>query len=121
MPAYIPSLEAAGLKWVSGYPANQKKNLPYITGLLVLNDTDTGIPVAVMDATWITAQRTVAATAVAAKYLARKDSSAVGILACGVQGRSNLEALSCIFDIKKVKASDVFELRILTLPVRQFC
>ena len=107
MPAYIPSQEAAGIKWVSGYPQNQAKGLPYITGLLILNDPETGIPLAVMDATWITAQRTGAATAVAAKYLARPDSSAVGILACGVQGRSNLEALACQFRITKVRAFDI--------------
>ena len=87
---------------------NQEKKLPYISGLLILNDPDNGIPLAVMDATWITAQRTGAATAVAAKYLARPDSSSVGILACGVQGRSNLEALSCVFEIEKVKAYDIY-------------
>ena len=75
MPAYIPSLGAAGLKWISGYPGNQAKGLPYITGLLILNDPDTGVPTAIMDATWITAQRTGAATAVAARYLARPDSA----------------------------------------------
>jgi ornithine cyclodeaminase/alanine dehydrogenase-like protein (mu-crystallin family) len=107
MPAYIPSLAAAGMKWVSGYPGNQSKGLPYITGLLILNDPGTGVPLAVMDCTWITAKRTGAATAVAAKYLARKDSSSVGIVACGVQGRSNLEALACLFSIKKVKAYDL--------------
>src|SRR3970040_2286135 len=72
MPAYIPSLGASGVKWVSGYPDNQKKGLPYITGLLILNDPETGVPMAVMDCTWITAMRTGAATAVAAKYLARR-------------------------------------------------
>ena len=75
MPAYLPNPGVAGVKWISGYPDNQKRGLPYITGLLVLNDPDTGIPTAVMDATWITAKRTGAATGVAAKYLARKDSS----------------------------------------------
>jgi ornithine cyclodeaminase/alanine dehydrogenase-like protein (mu-crystallin family) len=108
MPAYIPSLQSAGMKWISGYPDNQKKKLPYIRGLLILNDPDTGFPIAVMDATWITAQRTGAATAIAAKYLARKDSSSVGVLACGVQGRSNLEALSCVFGIENVKAFDIY-------------
>lgn len=108
MPAYIPSIESAGMKWVSGYPENQKKKLPYISGLLILNDPDTGFPIAVMDATWITAQRTGAATAVAAKYLARKDSASAGILACGVQGRSNLEALSCLFDLQTIKAFDIY-------------
>ncbi len=107
MPAYIPGLEAAGMKWVAGYPENQSKGLPYISGLLVLNDPDTGFPEAVMDCTWITSKRTGAATAVAAKYLAREDSSSVGIVACGVQGRSNLEALSCLFSIKNVKAYDI--------------
>ena len=107
MPAYIPSLRSAGMKWISGYPDNQEKKLPYISGLLILNDPDNGIPIVVMDATWITARRTGAATAVAAKYLAREDSSTVGILACGVQGKSNLEALSCVFDITKVKAFDI--------------
>ena len=108
MPAYIPSFESAGMKWVSGYPDNQRKGLPYITGLLLLNDPETGIPIAIMDCTWITAKRTGAATAVAAKYLARPDSTTVGIVACGVQGRSNLEALSCLFKIKKVKAYDLY-------------
>lgn len=108
MPAYIPSLEAAGVKWVSGYPENQQKGLPYITGLLILNDADTGLPMAVMDATWITAKRTGAATAVAAKYLARPASSSAGIVACGVQGRTNLEALAALFPITTVKAYDIY-------------
>ena len=108
MPAYIPKMQSAGMKWISGYPENQKKSLPYITGLLILNDPETGIPISVMDATWITAQRTGAATALAAKYLARKESTTAGILACGVQGRSNLEALSCVSHIKKIKAYDIY-------------
>lgn len=108
MPAYIPNVDAAGMKWVSGYPENYKQDLPYITGLIVLNDPKTGIPLSVMDATWITAQRTGAATAVAAKYLARNDCSSVGIIACGVQGVSNLEALDTMFPITKVKAYDLY-------------
>ena len=107
MPAYIPSLQAAGIKWISGYPGNQAKGLPYITGLLILNDPETGVPLAIMDATWITAKRTGAATAVAARYLARTDSSSAGILACGVQGRSNLEALATLFDLSTVKVFDI--------------
>ncbi len=107
MPAYIPAMKSAGIKWVSGYPQNQKRGLPYINGLMILNDPATGIPLCVMDCTWITAQRTGAATAVAAKYLARPDSASAGILACGVQGRSNLEALACLFKIQKVMAYDI--------------
>ncbi|MBZ5527810.1 MAG: ornithine cyclodeaminase family protein [Acidobacteriia bacterium] len=107
MPASIPAMDAAGIKWVAGYPQNQLQGLPYISGLLILNDPETGFPLSVMDCTWITAKRTGAATAVSAKHLARKDSSSVGIVACGVQGRSNLEALACLFPLKQVKAFDL--------------
>ena len=107
MPAYIPSLKSAGLKWVSGFPENFKRNLPYITGLLILNDVETGLPLAIMDCIWITGMRTGAATGVAAKYLARPDSETAGFLACGVQGRTNLMALMELFPIKRVHAFDV--------------
>jgi ornithine cyclodeaminase/alanine dehydrogenase len=106
MPAYIPAMKSAGMKWVSGYPGNQAKGLPYISGLLILNDPDTGIPIAVMDCAWITAMRTGAASAVSAKYLARPESSTIGILACGVQGHTNLEAMSVLFPLEKVMAFD---------------
>lgn len=107
MPAYIPSMKSAGIKWVSGYPDNFKRGLQYINGLLILNDAETGIPYAVMDCTWITAYRTGAASALSAKYLARPESETAAILACGVQGRTNLEALACVFKLKKVYAYDV--------------
>ena len=107
MPAYIPSLKSAGLKWVSGFPENFKRNLPYITGLLILNDVETGLPLAIMDCIWITGMRTGAATGVAAKFLARPDSESVGILACGVQGRTNLMALMELFPIQRVHAYDL--------------
>jgi ornithine cyclodeaminase/alanine dehydrogenase len=107
MPAYLKEARAAGLKWVSGFPDNASRGLPYIAGLFVLNDVETGLPLSVMDCTWITAARTGAATAVAAKYLARPESATAGILACGVQGRSNLEALSCVFSLERVHAYDI--------------
>ena len=107
MPAYIPALNAVGVKWVSGFPGNHKKGLPYITGLLILNDPETGIPVSVMDCVWITAVRTGAATALSARYLARPESSVVGVLGCGVQGRTNVEALNTLFPVKRVMAYDV--------------
>jgi len=107
MPAHIPALHSAGVKWISGYPRNQQRGLPYISGLLILNDDETGIPLAVMDCTWITAMRTGAATAVAARRLARPDSSVVGVLGCGVQGRSNVEALRELFPLRRVVAYDI--------------
>jgi ornithine cyclodeaminase/alanine dehydrogenase len=107
MPAYLSGMGAAGLKWVSGFPRNAERGLPYIAGLFVLNDVETGLPLAVMDCTWLTGARTGAATAVAAKHLARPDSATVGIVACGVQGRTNLEALSCAFSLERVHAYDI--------------
>jgi ornithine cyclodeaminase/alanine dehydrogenase len=107
MPAYIPAMKSAGIKWVSGFPENHRRGLPYISGLLILNDPETGVPISVMDCEWITAMRTAGATAVAARRLARADASVVGILGCGVQGRTNAEALNVLFPLKKVMAYDV--------------
>lgn len=108
MPAYVKAMKAAGMKWVSGYPANQAKGLPYISGLLILNDPMNGLPTCVMDCSWVTAKRTGAATAVAAKHLARKDSEIMAMLACGVQGRTNVEALKVVMPrLSTVQAYDV--------------
>ena len=93
MPAYVREPEVAGLKWVSGYPPNPAKGLPYITGLLVLNDPETGVPLAVMDCAWITAMRTGASAGISAKYLARTDSEVAAVVGCGVQARPSLAAL----------------------------
>jgi ornithine cyclodeaminase/alanine dehydrogenase len=93
MPAYVAEIEAAGLKWVSGYPSNPAIDLPYISGLVVLNDASSGLPIAVMDASWITAMRTGASAGICAKYLAVAHSSVVAIIGCGVQNRCSLAAL----------------------------
>jgi len=107
MPAYIRATGTVGMKWVSAYPENFRFNVPQISGLIVLNDEQTGLPYCIMDGRWITAKRTGAKTAVAAGFLARKSAVSVGILGCGVQGRSNLEALCERFAIKDVHAYDV--------------
>ena len=106
MPAYIPAMKSAGIKWVSGFPENYRRDLPYISGLIILNDSETGLPLAVMDCVWITAKRTAAASAIAARYLARSDAETVGILGCGVQGRSHLQALYTLFPLRRVMAYD---------------
>jgi ornithine cyclodeaminase/alanine dehydrogenase-like protein (mu-crystallin family) len=107
MPAYIPAMNSAGVKWVSGFPDNPKRGLPYISGLLILNDPQTGLPIAVMDCVWITTMRTAAASAVAARRLARPDSSVLGILGCGVQGRTHVEAMKVLFPLERVMAYDI--------------
>ena len=107
MPAYIPDLKSAGIKWVGGFPQNPAKNLPYISGLLIFNDVDTGLPLAVMDCVWITAKRTGAASAISARHLARPESSVMGMLGCGVQGRSHVEAMKELFPLSSVMAYDL--------------
>jgi ornithine cyclodeaminase/alanine dehydrogenase len=108
MPAFLPRMGVAGVKWVSGFPENPRSGLPYVSGLLILNDVVTGFPLCVMDCTWVTAKRTGAATAVVAEHLARENSKVLGILGCGVQGRSNLEALTVVCkSLEEVRAYDV--------------
>jgi len=110
MPAFLPRLMAAGMKWVSGFPENYRYGLPYVLGVIVLNDVETGAPTCIMDAAWVTAKRTGAATAVAAKYLARRDSRVFGVLGCGVEGRSNLEAVFTAFKgLEEARAYDISE------------
>ena len=109
MPGYVREVESAGLKWVSGFPSNIAKGLPYITGLLILNDPDTGLPIAVMDCAWITAMRTGASAGISAKYLARPGSSVAGMLGCGVQARTSLMALvETMPELKQVRCNDLY-------------
>jgi alanine dehydrogenase len=109
MPAYVKEVEAAGIKWVSGYPTNTEKGLPYITGLLILNNPATGIPIAVMDCAWITAMRTGASVGISAKYLARQGSSVAAMLGCGVQARTSLRALvETLPELSKVRCYDLY-------------
>ena len=94
MSSSCPPLGFAGCKWQSGDPANPSRGLPYIQGLYILNDNDSGEMVAVMDARWITGKRTAAASALVARYQARRDSRELALLGCGLQGRAHLEALA---------------------------
>lgn len=107
MPCWAPKHEAAGLKWVSGYPKNKEKGLPYIAGIMVMNDPETGMITSILDCGWITAMRTGGVTGMCARHMANPDSEVIGVLGCGVQGRANLEALlvACP-NIKRVYAYD---------------
>ncbi|MEK6568537.1 MAG: alanine dehydrogenase [Candidatus Omnitrophota bacterium] len=102
MPAYIEGMEACGMKWVSVHPQNLKHGLPSVMALIIINDPKTGFPLAVMDGTYITNLRTGAAGGIAAKYLARKNSSRIALVGCGVQAQTQLMALNEIFNIETV-------------------
>lgn len=92
----------------ANFPHNANRfGLPMIQGVIVLADAENGYPLAVMDSMEITVQRTGAATAVAAKYLARPDSKSILICGCGNQGRVSIQALSKIFSLEHAFAYDV--------------
>ena len=88
-----PHLGYAGCKWQSGDPANPGRGLPYIQGLYILTEDATGQMHAVMDAGWLTGQRTAAATGLVVRHLAKEKDRILGILGCGLQGRKHLEAV----------------------------
>ncbi|HSL96607.1 MAG TPA: ornithine cyclodeaminase family protein [Thermoleophilia bacterium] len=92
--AWLSDSGALGVKWVTIFPANAAKGLPAVGGLVVLSDASTGRPEAILDGGVITAWRTGASAALAARYLARPEVDCVGLLGCGVQGRASVDALA---------------------------
>jgi len=92
----------------ANFPENPKRlGLPTIQGLVILCDGEYGSPLAVMDSIEITIQRTGAATAVAAKYLAKSDSKTITICGCGNQGTVSARALSKVISLEKLFVYDV--------------
>ena len=74
------------LKWVTSYPHNPDRDLPVVTGVIVLSDAETGAELAIVDARSVTWLRTGAAAAVSAQVLAAPDAATVGLIGCGVNG-----------------------------------
>jgi alanine dehydrogenase len=96
----------------ANFPQNAKRfGLPLIQGAVFLADAQNGYPLAIMDSMEITIRRTGAATAVAAKYLARPDSKSILVCGCGNQGRVSVQALSKIFSLEQVFAYDIDDSR----------
>jgi len=107
MPAALPG--GAGIKWVNVHPGNRARNLPTVMAVIIYNDRETGYPLAVMEATIITAYRTGASAAIAAKYLARKNSSTLGIIGAGMQAHTQVLAHTGLFTFEKVNIFDISE------------
>ena len=83
-------------------PGNpERRGLPTIQGVIVLCDADTGFPLAVMDSIVVTTRRTAAATALAARYLAREDADELTMYGCGEQGFAQVHALSRVRPIRR--------------------
>jgi len=105
MPASLPG--CAGMKWVNAHPQNPSHNLPSVMATIIYNDPETGYPLAIMDATEITAYRTGAAAAIASKYLARRDSHTIGIIGAGYQAYTQILAHSELFSPISIKVFDI--------------
>jgi ornithine cyclodeaminase/alanine dehydrogenase len=118
MPAYLADGDVAALKWVSGYPENPARGLPYISGLIVVNHADTGLPVAVLDAAEITAARTAAASGVCIRRFAPEASRTVGLLGCGEQGRYHARVVTALEPEARIRAWDPVQERVGTLGGR---
>jgi ornithine cyclodeaminase/alanine dehydrogenase len=115
MPAYLRDDDVAALKWVAGYPANKERGLPYISGLIVLNDPDTGLPLAIMDGAEITAARTAAASGVCIRRFAPDRWSRAALLGAGEQGRFHLRVLRALNPDASIHAWDPHPERIAAL------
>jgi alanine dehydrogenase len=106
MPAYLRDEDVVALKWVAGYPANKERGLPYITGLIVLNDPETGLPLAIMDGAEITAARTAAASGVCVRRFAPAGWRRAAILGCGEQGQFHARLLRALEPDVRIRAWD---------------
>lgn len=108
MPAYVNG--TAGIKWVSVHPHNPNYNLPSVMACIILSDPSTGRAIAFMDGTYITSMRTGAAGGVAVEYLARKDSTVIGMIGAGIQAKTQLMAIAEVLPkIEEVRVYDLFK------------
>jgi ornithine cyclodeaminase len=106
MPAYLKASGALGTKIISIFPENQYTDLPTIHALMIVIDSHTGQPQAIMDAGRLTALRTGAVSGVATDLLARKDARVAAIFGAGVQGRTQLQAVCTVRSIEKALVYD---------------
>lgn len=107
MPAYMGDLGGVGIKIVSVFPNNTKKGKPTISAVIILNNAETGEPLAIMDAAYLTALRTGAASGVATKHLANQQASKLALFGTGGQALKQLEA---ILEVRSVQEVSVFDL-----------
>lgn len=97
MPAYLGGkYQMAGMKWYGSNIENKKRGLPRSILMMMLNDKDTGAPLALMSANLVSSYRTGAIPGVGARYLARKDADTVSIIGPGVMGRTSLSAFMSV-------------------------
>lgn len=103
MPGYLPRSEALGAKIVSVFDGNKHRGLPTVTALLLMLDTDTGLPRAMMQADRLTAVRTGAVSGLATDLLARHDAETLAVFGAGAQARTQIEAINAVRSIREVR------------------
>ena len=97
MPAWVSGGDALGVKWISYYPGNTERGWPDSSGLIVLNDPEHGLPVAIMEGMWITLVRTAACGAVAARHCVRGEPKRLGLVGCGGLGHWSVRVFGAVF------------------------
>jgi ornithine cyclodeaminase/alanine dehydrogenase-like protein (mu-crystallin family) len=107
MPAYLHQSRNLAVKIVSIYSENPQLNLPTISATVLALDPQTGIPLAIMEGTSLTAIRTGATGGLAAKLLAREDAKKAAVFGAGVQARAQLQALTVVRSIETVDLFDI--------------
>jgi ornithine cyclodeaminase/alanine dehydrogenase len=107
MPAYLRELDVVAMKWVSGFPSNPARGLAAISGLIIVNDPETGAPTAVLDAAEITAARTAAASGVCVRAFAPEGWRCAAVLGCGEQGRYHCALLRALNPSCEIRTYDV--------------
>ena len=108
MPAYIESLKASGFKWVGGFSDNREKHgLPYLIATILVQNSSTGYPLAIMSGVHITNLRTGAVAAIAVQHYARPEPHRLAFVGAGVQARFALAAIKRVAEIVEVRAYDI--------------
>jgi alanine dehydrogenase len=108
MPAYIESLKASGFKWVGGFADNREAHgLPYLIATILVQDSLTGYPLAIMDGVQVTNLRTGAVTAIAVQRYARSVPHRVGFVGAGTTARFSLAAMKAVAEIAEVRVYDI--------------
>jgi ornithine cyclodeaminase/alanine dehydrogenase len=137
MPAYLHKLGACGLKWVGGFVNNYKYDLPNVTGVQIYNDTATGIPLSIMDCSYLTGLRTAAVSTIIAGRCAASHPEVLALAGCGFQGSMHLRFMTAFIpgiqvvrlrDVReasmaalKKQASDYFQGEIVMCPDNESC
>ncbi|MGD8191488.1 ornithine cyclodeaminase family protein [Brevibacillus ginsengisoli] len=103
MPAYVAGKESLGMKLVSVFPRNSELGKKTIYGVMILVDTETGEPLALMDASYLTVVRTGAASGLATRHLARADASRLTIIGTGAQASGLVDAILAVRPIREIR------------------